>query len=209
MWLFDSDAKVLKNLTDILKTDIPSVQSDSTIMRPLMKWSRFRRSELIEALAFGQGPRVKVTLIDGVLLSAFASGAEKEWGRTPNNSNKTGIIMLERRLVEFLEAQLPPRHVPIPKPPVDAALRSLRRFIRNTLLHELVHWANNERSVVWGLDPKTGKEIEAGWKFEKEAQLDRDAFPVFYLQPQRIEDTPLPVHMNRNQEDPLVKALSS
>lgn len=208
MWLFPGDESVLRNLTDILRTDIPRVQHERKIMDPLAHWSRRKRQDVVAALAYGQGPRVKVMQIDTVPLSAFVGGTRKQWGHTPNNSAHTGVIELERSLVRFLEAPLPARHVPQPQPPVDAALRALRRFIRNTLLHELVHWHNNEQGVVWPPDKKTGEEIEAGWEFEQAAKLDQDPFPMFYLSPQRIEDTPIPIMAFRNLDDPLVKALS-
>ena len=177
MWLFPHEAAVLKHLNDLLKTDLPRVRGDPRIMKPLIKWSGSEK-KVVDALVFGQGPRVKVKPIDTIPLR-FPMNAAKTFGHTPNHSKQTGLIELERALVRFLEAPLPPKHTPTPKEPVASALQQLRTFIRNVLLHELVHFVNNELERE-ERDAK-GNPIEAGEEFDRDARLLKDPLPPFFI----------------------------
>jgi hypothetical protein len=211
MFLFDDQATLLPNLDRILKHDIPPVQHDPRIMKPLLHFStgtkkptRTDRDVVVEGLTYGRGPRIKVTQIDTIPWSRFISGTPKEMGRTPNNSASTNIVELERDLVRFLEAPLPAKHQPTPKPPLAGALHELRLFIRDTLLHELVHFVNHKAGIAW-----EGEQAgdDAGDWFQAGAKMRRK-FPLFFLRPQLIEDTPIPIAMRRNPGDPLLVLLS-
>ena len=190
MFLFKSDAAVATNLNDLLKTEIPAVKGKGVILNKLAHWSGLSRKQVEQALTFGNDPRVKVTqLTMHPILSTSKKHQNKQviLGNTPNNA--TRHVEIEVQLIRMLEAPLPPKHTPTPRPPVKDAVAGLRKFIRNVLLHELVHLGNNISGTVW--QNSAGAEIEAGFAFEKDAQIDKDPVPSFYRTPQAIEDTPL------------------
>lgn len=166
MILRPGDAKQWKYLDQVLRIDIPAVKKNAKVMEALTTWSGYSSARVEKALTYGNDPIVKVRELDS---SNVLSERERVWGNTPNNSDHTRIIEIDEALIHLLESYF----VEQAKEPAASNLKQLRRFVRDTLLHELVHFGNNDTSKEW-------EGVEAGAEFEEDAGLPR-LFPIAFF----------------------------
>ncbi|MBL4687302.1 MAG: hypothetical protein JKY37_22080 [Nannocystaceae bacterium] len=125
MWLYPPDARKYEDLAEYMSRKLPYAYLEKSIAYALEKMGQFDRKRLRNALKWGQQPTVKVRDLKGDRYGEF----------TPRiGSNE---IRISRKRVEEFEA--------------GKGLRQARNgkvyVIGVTLLHELVHWCDDQDGI--------------------------------------------------------------
>jgi hypothetical protein len=191
MWMTNADTKWFPNLLHVVRDLIPLVQSRTSLVDLLSKWSEREKALIKASLRFGEDPKVKVVDHGKIL-----PGVRIELGSTPNNSPTTKLIEINAHLVRFLEL-VPPEFFAGKSidrsfftPGRTRIARQLEEAVRITLLHELVHFGENEVGAP-DLFDSSGAPIERGFAFEDDAKLVT-IIPPELFRVQKIEDSFLP-----------------
>jgi hypothetical protein len=120
MKLLIADEKKYPKLYYYLKNDIPKLSSHVKISKALMKYGQIKKSNISTVLNYGSDPIVKVTSL---------VGACGEF--TPNT--KSNELRLHKSLVERFEK--------------SSGDMVLLRTVGATILHELVHWGDDQDGI--------------------------------------------------------------
>lgn len=135
MWLDPADARTYQNLAEYMSRRLPTVYTVPSIAYALRETGQFNRIKLRQSLRWGQGPTVVVRNL---------VGANGEF--TPNiGSNE---IRVNRPLVEAFEAG----------GGIERARAGNVYVIGTVLLHELVHWCDDQDGI--DRPGEEGKEFE-------------------------------------------------
>lgn len=124
MWLDPTDAKTYQNLAEYMSRKLPTAYKEPSIAYALQKVGQFNRIKLRQALRWGQQPTVVVRNL---------GGAHGEF--TPNiGSNE---IRVNTATVQEFES--------------GGGIRKARNgnvyLIGVTLLHELIHWCDDQDRI--------------------------------------------------------------
>ena len=120
MKLTKTDEKLYPNLYSYLKKDVPKLIGHAKVSRALRKYGQIKKFGLLIVLNYGTGPLVRVTSL---------AGACGEF--TPNA--KSNELRLHKSLVERFEK--------------SSKDRVLLQTVGATVLHELVHWGDDQDGV--------------------------------------------------------------
>lgn len=136
MWLDQADARRYENLAEYMSRRLPTVYTVPSIAYALRELGQFNRAKLRQALRWGQGPTVVVRDLGAGTNGAF----------TPNiGSNE---IRVNRPLVEAFEAG----------GGIERARAGNVYVIGTVLLHELVHWCDDQDGIDYS--GEEGKKFE-------------------------------------------------
>ena len=119
-----ADIKTYPNFAHYVKNDLPKIISVPAIVQAMNKVGQINRAKLQIALAWGTGPAIKITPL---------VGAYGEF--TPNI--KSNEIRIQTKIVQDFEA--------------GKGIRLARAgniyLVGATLMHELVHWGDDQDGV--------------------------------------------------------------
>lgn len=119
-----ADIQAYPKLAYYVKNDIPSLLQVPAVVSAINRIGQINKARLTMALAWGHGPQIKVTAI---------AGAFGEF--TPNS--KSNEIRIDRQLVMEFEAGRGRR----------VARAGGVYLVGATLLHELVHWGDDQDGI--------------------------------------------------------------
>ena len=119
-----SDIRNYPKFANYVKNDLPKVSTVSSIVFAMNKIGQINKSTLLSVLAWGAGPQIKITPL---------VGAYGEF--SPNISSNE--IRINTQLVIDFEAGIDKR----------VARAGNAHLVGITLLHELVHWGDDQDGI--------------------------------------------------------------
>ncbi len=120
MRLAKSDEKRFPKLYHYLKVDIPKLARHPRIAKALLKYGQVKNSSLQTVFKYGSGPRIVVTML------VRACGQF-----TPNTNSHE--LRLHKSLIDTFEK--------------SSGDRILLKTLGATILHELVHWGDDQDGI--------------------------------------------------------------
>lgn len=120
MQLTKADEQFYPRLYHYLKSDMPKLRHHTKIAKALLKYGQIKKSSLARVLSYGSGPFVKISPIVGAC-GEFSPGI---------NSNE---LRVNASLVRRFE--------------INPSDRVLVQTLGATLLHELVHWGDDQNGL--------------------------------------------------------------
>lgn len=122
MQLAAADQVLYPKLTYYVKNDLPKVVNIPKIVNAIAKWGEIAKKDLAKVLTFGQGPMIKVTVLNGAV-GEFSPGI------------KSNEVRIDKGMVTKFEASKWPGN------------EDLILLVGATILHELCHWGDDQDGV--------------------------------------------------------------